>query len=155
MLEKELRAWDKVNRRMLKSCEFDLHYKGDCYRNEYGDLHIPMGNPSNYELMDYTTLKDKNNKKIFEGDIVNVHMPHGDCRMLVCNGIYDNKDWNPEDLERGLGFYLHQISVDSGDYGNGLIDNYVWNILVHYTKNFGSQYEIIGNIYEDPELLQC
>lgn len=76
-------------------------------------------------LMQSTGLKDKNGKEIFEGDIV-----------LVLDSLYTV-------------FYDNE----KGSYRLKPHDDR-WN--VDYMSNFshGGNFEIIGNIYENPELLE-
>lgn len=77
------------------------------------------------ELMQSTGLKDKNGKEIFEGDIVLVL----DSPYTV---FYDNEK----------GSYRLKPHDDR------------WN--VDYMSNFshGGNFEVVGNIYENPELLE-
>jgi hypothetical protein len=69
-----------------------------------------------HKIMQYTGLKDKNGKEIYEGDIVRL--------------IYGPK------------FYLYTVPDDCGC---GLR----WQI-----DESGGEQEVIGNIYENPELLK-
>lgn len=75
-------------------------------------------------LMQYTGLKDKNGKEIYEGDIV--EFKYARCKEL----------WIAE--------------VRWCIYG--------WSLLGKHTGWFGTKYfegcEVIGNIYENPELLE-
>lgn len=82
-------------------------------------------NGEDVTLMQSTGLKDKNGKEIFEGDIVRVL----DSTYTV---FYDN--------ERGS--YRLKPHDDR------------WN--VDYMSNFshGGNFEVVGNIYENPELLE-
>jgi hypothetical protein len=77
------------------------------------------------ELMQSTGLFDKHNKEIFEGDIV-----------LVLDSPYTV-------------FY----DIEKGSYRLKPHDDR-WN--VDYMSNFshGGNFEVIGNIYENPELLE-
>jgi uncharacterized phage protein (TIGR01671 family) len=117
------RAWDKVNKEMIDlgnmfctitegshlgfACE-------DSFTHQY--THRPY---TEFELMQYTGVRDKYSVCIFEGDIVKEKDRQGLERIEVIE-YYEN------------GFY----------YGNPMHDN--WN---------AEQVEVIGNIYENPELL--
>ena len=76
-------------------------------------------------LMQYTGLNDKNGKEIYEGDVVRIPEGYGgDSHYKEANGIVKYE---------GAGFWVE--SYNWSDYS--------WHEL-----------EIIGNIYENPELLQ-
>ena len=79
-----------------------------------------------YKIMQFTGLFDKNGKEIYEGDIVsNFNVP-----CVVEFGTQDiGHDW------QGVGFYCRER--DGGQA----------NIFG------GNEIEVIGNIYENPELL--
>ena len=70
-----------------------------------------------YELMQFTGLKDKNGKEIYEGDIF--------------------KKSN----------YFYQVVFEDGMFGVWT-KNYGWKVLTKFKF-----IEVIGNIYENPELL--
>ena len=80
-----------------------------------------------YELMQYTGLNDKNSVEIYEGYIVNVE-------------INDRLDW---DSMTGKVVFL-EGSWFVEDVGNFAIP--LWSEM--------NEIEIIGNIYENPELLE-
>ena len=83
------------------------------------------------KLMQSTGLLDKNGKEIFEGDIVT----DGDV-------ISDIK------YHQTLGFYMIGKYGFSVPFGQGVDVEYFEEFAVHVSKTF----EVIGNIYENPEL---
>ena len=121
MREIKFRAWDKVHKKMLEP-------------SNVGDMMFSYG--QNYDhikssdafIMQYTGLKDKNGKEIYEGDLLLV-----DERRTV--KVY----WHDE-----LAMYDTKFISDNlpSNFFNEL-RNLSWK---HRT-------EIIGNIYENPELL--
>ena len=82
-------------------------------------------------LMQYTGLKDKNGKEIYEGDIISYPLA-GDNKLVIEFAISKQGECF------GQGSYGE--SIRSGFY----IDGYYGNI---------EEAEIIGNKYEHPELL--
>lgn len=80
------------------------------------------------ELMQFTGLHDKNGKEIFEGDIIRAFEGHAGPHSEVY-GVR----WNS-------GF--------CGFEANCVTDHFIMK------PSFSDQYEVIGNIYENPELLK-
>lgn len=85
-----------------------------------------------------TGLKDKNGKLIFEGDIVN--QIYEDETIYKCEVVYNN-----------CSFQLKHIEDKNVNYINTPMYCYAINYLGHYTEK---KLEVIGNIYENPELLE-
>lgn len=95
-----------------------------------------LGDSPNYKLMQFTGLHDKNGKEIYEGDIVKFHWFGFNGSETDNDGIGTIVYGNPYDMS---------FSISSEGNGDFLI-----NDTSHYEEPC---IEIIGNIYENPELL--
>lgn len=121
----KFRAWDKNNNEMI-SWRYLLN--GYNLRNVF--MRPEM---CGLVLMQSTGMKDKNGVDIFEGDLV---------KITVSNGF--------DHLEDALSI------VKEAKYHSGLICELLSNTLeyrIFDEEATGYQYEIVGNIYENPELL--
>ena len=83
----------------------------------------------------YTGLKDKNGKRIFEGDVVRHHNdnPYAIPSIIEKGEVY----W----CERGCGWRR----TSNGAFHHGVVDT--------YRMSPECVYEVIGNIHDSPELL--
>jgi uncharacterized phage protein (TIGR01671 family) len=139
MKEIKFRAWDKGTSTMKYPKPYDNgigicpeELKGKFCPSELIDInghqsHISdvLMNSDLYIPMQYTGLKDKNGKDIYEGDIVKLD----DVIQRICHIEWD-EEWSR--------FKCRDIE------DNGNIKPYIWNQVLR----------IIGNIYENPELLK-
>ena len=82
------------------------------------------------ELMQYTGIKDKNGKEIYEGDILRYSFPY-DRRLR----------------------HISPVSYLDTQASFGIVDFYGNNIPL-YDIPTNNYFEVIGNIYENEELLQ-
>ncbi|NLZ46198.1 MAG: hypothetical protein GX896_05850 [Clostridiales bacterium] len=106
-----------------------------CYRN--GDT--SCYNFDDVELMQCTGVTDKNGKLIYEGDIFK--NPLGAGCGIVKYGIYRQLDKSRDYQNVDCGFYVF------------------WNVNFSFNTlrtdlNFWASKKVIGNIYENPELVQ-
>ena len=149
MREIKFRAWDKKNKKML--------YPGNewydiCCGAIEGVLAIPhssvydgVENKSKEWIpMQYTGLKDKNGREIYEGDIVKTScgdigiIKFGIPKDMTINGGEYDVDY--------IGFY---IDIIKGDWGTTDVESRVAPLVDDYYE-----IEVIGNVYENPELLE-
>ena len=114
MREFKFRAWDKSLKRMSYDPLNVISFDGRFY---YGIADI-TGYPQ--EVMQYTGLKDKNGKEIYEGDV---------CKYR-------------EDTEG-------QIIFEDGCFWFDCTD---WSEPICIFSDW--EFEVIGNIHENPELLE-
>ena len=142
MREIKFRAWDKVNAVMVPFTDdfISEEYSSICFSPPQGHPWSGIGNlpgsygnnladgepiSRQYELMQYTGLKDRNDREVYSDDIVK-------CTA----GCPHVMEWRQEVPSTGLGGM-------PGFYLSGLNEGYVWT----------GKEEVIGNIYENPELL--
>lgn len=95
---------------------------------------------NNYQVMQYTGLKDKNDKEIFEGDIIKIS--YGTVN-------FENKKEIVTDVYFGKAAFRYRHKDESGS----VLDFNSVKIVRGYER-ITQDVEIIGNIYENPELLK-
>jgi len=139
MREIKFRAWDKEKINMSSSFSFgDLEEDHGAvgFKNENGFWVSPyeLGADGNCVLMQFTGLFDKNGKEIFEGDIVNYSL----YKQPDISAVY----WGE--------FSIFE-AADSIECWLVTALNFPWALS---DLNLG-KIEVIGNIFEDPKLLEC
>lgn len=92
--------------------------------------------PNDCDILQFTGLKDKNGKEIYEGDILRIHNAEED----------DGENYKYSTIEFKNGAF--KVEYDFGDYDMTAIG---WAIDIWDNQKITC--EIIGNIYETPELL--
>lgn len=130
--------------RVLKFRGWDgQHMLTPHYIDEFGgwyiqDRDVEDGRPCKGPLMQWTGLKDRNGKDIYEGDLLNLGILGGKA-----NFPFDGPA--KERIVKVIwSTFRHSWTCWFSDYAN--------NDLFHYTQ-YGSLPEIVGNIYSNPDLL--
>lgn len=130
----KFRAWNEQMKHMISWVSVKKNFRQYLERKN-----LPINSHSNYAynngkdtyiLMQYIELKDCNGKEIYEGDIVNTFDLYNN-RNVVCYICWD---------KRCLGFALKVVSEPELDERFAIFDDF--------------KLELIGNIFETPELLQ-
>ncbi|WP_169975912.1 YopX family protein [Campylobacter sp. RM16191] len=119
MREIKFRVWDKEKKKLTDDFYFHEFTDVNCFFSE-GCCAFSL---DDVIFMQYTGLKDKNGKEIYEGDIIK---KIGDIKTYSI--VFDSV----------LAAYL----MDDGTGGYGL------------NQMLLRDFEVIGNIYESPELLE-
>ena len=124
MREIKFRAWHKGKKIIGNVLGIDILHKEIFFSNENVDCyeHVDF---KNIELMQYTGLKDKNNKEIYEGDILS-----------------DGNNEKPYKVIFENGSFRAEFEGDFEEYSFDLIDVVAQGC------------EVVGNIYENSELIK-
>lgn len=109
------------------------------YTNIHNDKVIRIVSKSGYQnevyidtIGQFTGLHDKNGKEIYEGDIVQMHIENGNILLVVT--------WNLE-----VGAWLLKLK---GCNIEGV------RTLGEWLRDSSSVIQVVGNIYDNPELLE-
>lgn len=142
MREIKYRAWDIQTESMRDVLVID-------WVNELIDLSggIIERRPNEVKIMQYTGLKDKHGVEIYEGDIVRHSKVVDDISIVRFGefGVPNFEEMEYQDI--ALGFYLENASEFK--------DVVPFNMTIPLNSGYAKDVEIIGNVYENPELLEA
>lgn len=126
----KFRVWDLIERRMLQWSDI----------MDLPAWEIFPGTPEQraFYVMQYTGLKDKNSKEIYEGDIIDINQTVNGCNLFVIV-------WSD------IGFSVRY-----------LIDGEIWREYEYDIKElldvnigeYDKSIEVVGNIYENHGMLE-
>ena len=134
----KFRLWDKTNKEMLEWKELDL-------TKELGEDEITIFEPTGqfahpiffYDAMQSTDLKDITGDEIYEGDIV---------KVLI-------KDEEPKIMKDKI--YTGVVVCRQGTFDVKVHENtYLGIIPQMYMSDVDFVFRILGNIHQNPELLE-
>ena len=129
MREIKFRAWDKGLKRMIYLSEPTVEnddFSGIVFKlRDYFVSAFSSDRIEDLELMQYTGLRDKNGREIYEGDIVRF------------------KDWWDEEM-------VGEVRYSEKDMAFTIVNDFWDGFPIMYADDL----EVIGNIYENPELLK-
>lgn len=103
-----------------------------------------------------TELTDKNGKKIFEGDVVQyLTYDDFDCQSIVKFGVYKQDGSDGEyKASNCLGFYVELDNFTCPDWCGNEPEMFHDYLKQQSLVEIASQCEVIGNIYDNPELIK-
>ena len=125
----KFRAWHLHENKMYDVYNLDLLF-GRCWSKERRECLLGC----DIELMQYTGLKDKNGKEIYEGDIIMI--------------AEDYKPYHVVEWHKKFGCYILKSTIEKGYC-------YMFSDIEKTFKRHGgtSTLKVVGNVYENPELL--
>lgn len=129
----KFRAWDSVEKKFVE--HFFITDNGLICNMEKptSDYNSPIPiEKSELILMQSTGLVDKNGKEIFEGDVIAIEVD--DTGMPINARVFQNSK---------IGVLMFHVFEDNEDVP-----------MVELLEDNSVAFEIIGNIYENPELLE-
>lgn len=127
----KFRAWDKHGQKMFANDELII-WNGNVYANDSKKLtcnNLKGWSIDDEYLMQSTGLKDKNGKEIFEGDVVRQVRTQPTTENETITGVVT--------MIEGAWLIMNDCEQ---------LASYLWSET--------DENEIIGNIYENPELLE-
>ena len=135
MRELKFRVWCK-NRNEWERDRVFIDSNGYQYHTE-GLMHVK---PENHIIMQFTGLLDKNGKEIYEGDI----LLEKNCRVWREYTKDDGTKWSK--MTNKTEDRLYQVFYDEKTCQFTTNRGWLWTL--------SNLTEVIGNIYENPELLK-
>ncbi|MEB6146397.1 YopX family protein [Enterococcus casseliflavus] len=129
----KFRAWDKEENLWIKVASLVFDEEGEMWylgpvMDDFNPVYYENELGKTWEIMQSTGLKDKNGVEIFEADVL----------KNTRNGKIRRVHWNPSCAS----FHLSKHGIEESKVEYWSLSNPQWS------------YEIIGNIYENPELLE-
>ena len=141
--EIKFRAWDEENKKFIRSSHC-IEFDGSVHMYKMGCV-IALGDK--VELNQWTGLHDKNGKEIYEGDIMKVldrdwSDAEKDTKILI---VYYRNDRY---------ILINKAGIEESEKSEPNIYSKEWYEVSLFREYGRDKFEIIGNIYEKPELIE-
>ena len=115
----KFRVWSLKNSHWVTLTALDLE----------GRVCIGSSEPDDFVTQQFTGVLDRNNKEIYEGDLVRVFNSDGEDYHKQTSEVFYSSRWAQFELKM------------------------TGNSLAYYLVQYGSL-EVVGNVFENPELLK-
>lgn len=159
MKELKIKAWLKKEKKIVSIIGIDFNYEYIRYTEDDNlfNENYKTAEFKNIELLQFTGLKDNNKSEIYKGDILLSSNENGIFLILIDFG-YPNIEYS----NMLTGFKIKtEIILSNGQYFQYFSNNLIelinkYNIPIkedNNTKYISDGWWILGNIYENPELL--
>jgi uncharacterized phage protein (TIGR01671 family) len=134
----KFRVWDVKDKKFLNPSDIAINGNGNLLITDSGWYeNFENQNLSDYVVQQYTGFKDIDRKEIFERDIIEFEVPTKDNNTKKLTATIDY----------GLGAFLVMAKSEDGDLFFPLLQEF-------HDKIYKYQIKIIGNSFENPELLK-
>jgi uncharacterized phage protein (TIGR01671 family) len=132
----KFRAWNKENEEFVKpDLDWMLYFFGTSLGKTWPPVFgFTRENLDKYIFLQFTGLKDKNGKEIYEGDVLRCERSGGTCFGVV--EWWENREYR----------IIYKLRHDPGKPNQK--EEYLCSGWIE------SDHEVIGNIYKNPELLK-
>lgn len=128
----KFRAWDKIDEKIREVTLIDFEYKKVKLLNDYTDESY-LRNFEEVILLEYTGLKDVNNKEFYEGDILHIEIKDKTIKNKIIASSNEVLEYKGYKFGVVWGWHRDFIGLDGF---------------------YNTTFKVIGNVYEDSKLLQ-